>query len=275
MDKYAIGEVVDLISFMSSMGSLWAHVTGPNAPHNQRHSLLPEQHEDISARAARLHDLLVQLDVPVSAKYANDLKRALAAGFVENGNYIFAAQNRNNVIAALRGISNTTGTELSTKLFFSVAAKQSTLYEPPAPHFGAEVRTKFRSATFDIDEAAKCLAFGRATAAVFHLMRVLEHGIKAVILCLGLTIPDNPSWGILLSEIRKERLRRGDSKWEENDLFQDLWQHLDSIKDAQRDGTMHVETIHTEEDATLIFDNTRAFMKKVAARMDENGEPKA
>ena len=53
----------------------------------------------------------------------------------------------------------------------------------------------------------------------------------------------------------------------------DLWQHLNSIKDAQRDPTIHVETIHTEAEAALIFENTKALMKKIASRMDESGKP--
>ena len=43
-----------------------------------------------------------------------------------------------------------------------------------------EVNDKFPSAAFDIDEAGKCLAIGRSTAAVFHLMRALETAIRAV-----------------------------------------------------------------------------------------------
>jgi hypothetical protein len=36
---------------------------------------------------------------------------------------------------------------------------------------------------------------------------------------------------------------------------------------------MHVESIYTGEEARLIFDNTGAFMKKIASRMDEQGLP--
>jgi len=38
---------------------------------------------------------------------------------------------------------------------------------------------------------------------------------------------------------------------------------------------MHVETKYTPEEALHIFDAVKAFMKKVASRMDENGMPLA
>ncbi len=42
-----------------------------------------------------------------------------------------------------------------------------------AEPFGADFVQAFPSAAFDVEEAAKCLACARPTAAVFHLMRVM------------------------------------------------------------------------------------------------------
>jgi hypothetical protein len=36
-----------------------------------------------------------------------------------------------------------------------------------------------------------------------------------------------------------------------------------------------VQTIHTEEEAALIFENAKKLMKKIVPRMDENGDPRA
>jgi hypothetical protein len=165
--------------------------------------------------------------------------------------------------------------EFGEQTFLALSSQEADLYAPLGPPFGPEVGTKFTGAIYDISEASKCLALGRATATVFHLMRTIERALRAIYSCLSLPTFNNPSWGILLAEIRKERLRRGDVAWPENSFFQDIWQRLDSIKDAQRDPTIHVETIHTEEEAKQIFESTKGFMKKIASRMDENGEPKA
>lgn len=173
-------------------------------------------------------------------------------------------------------LSETVRRELRTVKIFALDANKAVYFEPKEPLFGQDVAEKFKSTAYDISEAGKCLAVGRSTAAVFHLMHVVEIALRAIHLCLGLTPPvDNPSWGILLKNIRDERMQRGDRKWPENDYFQDVYSRLDAIKDAQRDPTLHVQTIHTEDEADLIFRNTKMLMKKIASRMDENGERKA
>jgi hypothetical protein len=55
------------------------------------------------------------------------------------------------------------------------------------------------SASFDIEEAGKCLAFDRGTATVMHLMRVLEVGLKA--LAKVLQIAYAPSWDSYIKKI--------------------------------------------------------------------------
>ena len=44
---------------------------------------------------------------------------------------------------------------------------------------------------------------------------------------------------------------------------------------AWRNGTMHVEIVYTDEDARILLEATKGLIKKVASRMDENGDPKA
>jgi hypothetical protein len=165
--------------------------------------------------------------------------------------------------------------ESISKVAILIAPSKAHLYASAGSMWGDEISERFRSTLYDITEAAKCLALDRSTAAVFHLMHVVEVGLRAVHACLGLQPPDNPSWGIWLKQIRDERVRRGDRTWSENDYFQDVYSSLDAIKDAHRDPTMHVQTIHTEEEAILIFEHTKGLMKKIASRMDESGNPKA
>ena len=75
--------------------------------------------------------------------------------------------------------------------------------------FGSEVTENFKSALYDINEAGKCFALGRDTACVFHLMRVLEHGLRVVAKKLkikfitkrGTTIPvDLQEWGAIIKQ---------------------------------------------------------------------------
>lgn len=243
--------------------------------HNTNLVLSAEDYEETLSMAEEFTGLCLDTSLVVTHEAAKvvclDLRRAEKN---ELGQFVLKHQALHRANTSLYQLIGCLRSEAVTKAAMVLPPEKLQLYSPASPIFGSDVRSKFPAAIYDIDEAAKCLALGRSTATVFHLMRVLERALKAVNACLGLPLPNNPSWGIWLNEIRQERLKRG-KNWQENDFFQDVWQRLDSIKDAQRDPTMHVQTIHTEQEASIIFSNTEAFMKKLASRMDENGDPKA
>ncbi len=168
--------------------------------------------------------------------------------------------------------------EATLKVALMLPHGKEKYFSPENPLFGDEVHEKFCSARYDIAEAGKCLAVGRSTATVFHLMRVLEVALRSVYKCLGIEVElvgNARNWGIVLNRIRDERLTRERAGWPEGDFFQSVYARLDAIKDAWRNRTMHVESVYTEEEATTLFDNTRTFMQKLSARMDEHGLPLA
>lgn len=162
---------------------------------------------------------------------------------------------------------------------------EAALFAPPEPIFGAEFAAKFPTeGAFELDEAAKCLAVGRPTAAVFHLMRLMEVGIRAISSCLGIPPPTKPAernWGVLLEQkIWKDGIQR---RWPipaerlhgDGQFFEALYASLDAVKHPWRNATMHVEAKYTDDEARHILLAVRGFMKRLASRCDENGEPKA
>jgi hypothetical protein len=183
-------------------------------------------------------------------------------------------------------INNTLRREISTKTLLVLEARDQAYFAPKVPHFGNEVATKFPTgAAFEIDEAAKCLALGRPTAAVFHLMRVMEIGIRAVARCLGITDPIKPAernWGHILKSIKDDLAAHGgkspDKAWAqagEADFFDGAHVSLDAVRVAWRNPTMHVEKKYTDDEAEHVFGAVRGFMTKLASRCDENGLPLA
>lgn len=174
--------------------------------------------------------------------------------------------------------------ELSTITMLSINADEVRYFDPSFPLFGSEFETKFSTlGAFELDEAAKCMALGRPTAAVFHMMRILEVGIRALAKCLGIPDPVKPAernWGKILDKIMKEGIER---KWPnaadrmsgDGKLFEDLHASLDAVKNPWRNSTMHVEEKKTDQEAEHIFVAVRGFMMKLAARMDEDGLPLA
>jgi hypothetical protein len=164
---------------------------------------------------------------------------------------------------------------------FVMSTPDHTFYEPKEPLFGFEVEGKFISASFDIAEAGKCMALKRPTAAVFHLMRILEIAIRAMSRCLGIDEPTKPAgrnWGITLKQI-KENI---DDRWPnaaqrsagDGSMFESLYASLDAVRNPWRNSTMHVEQKYTDDEADHIFRVVRALLKRLACRMDENGDPK-
>jgi HEPN domain-containing protein len=171
--------------------------------------------------------------------------------------------------------------EIKNTYAFSLTPREAAMFNPAQPLLGEDVLAKFESAAFDIEEAAKCLAFGRSTAAVFHALRVLETGIKALSKCLDVPHMEKPamkSWGIVLGEIKKKI----DEKWPnekdrdsgDGQLFEDLYLLMLAIK-APRNRTMHPARKYTEAEADRFMRTIGEMMIGLAARCDEKGEPKA
>ncbi len=180
-------------------------------------------------------------------------------------------------------ISNTLRRELSSAKLLSLEAKEQSYFSPMAPLFGEDFQTKFTSGgAFELDEAAKCLAVGRPTASIFHLMRLMEIGVRAVARCLDIPDPIQPadrSWGAVL-----QRVRDGiDAKWStvaaclvgDGEIFDSLYASLDAVKNPWRNATMHPANKYTHDEAEHVFAAVRGFMMRLASRCDENGDPKA
>lgn len=161
--------------------------------------------------------------------------------------------------------------ELGSRFLLSLSRKEANEFSSDG--FGAEVHAKFPSIIFELDEASKCMAFGRYTAAVFHWMRAVEAALRAVRLCLGATAPPSgmgKSWGTILAELRN--MRTGSPpRWPENDYFSSIYASFEAVMHAWRNGTMHIENKYTREEAESIRDCVKALLQRVASRMDEQG----
>ena len=78
---------------------------------------------------------------------------------------------------ALSEIDNTIHNEMSTVKFFYMPNEQADFYSQEEL-FGMKVNAKFPMIQYDMVEAENCLAMGRDTACVFHLMRIMEVGVQ-------------------------------------------------------------------------------------------------
>ncbi len=101
--------------------------------------------------------------------------------------------------------------EMMARQFFHLAPERAKYFNRGKP-FGDSVDAAFPSARSDIREGANCIATDRYTAAVFHLMRTVEWGLRALCAEVGLRqvaqkkgrshIPLQwAEWGLLLDQL--------------------------------------------------------------------------
>jgi hypothetical protein len=159
--------------------------------------------------------------------------------------------------------------ELGQRVFLFVPP-ESTKYLPvDAPPFGETVQSNFPEMAADIEDACWCLSVGRSTAAVYHLMRVMERGIERM--AKRLKVPkdqvEDKTWGQILNAINDaiRKLSDRDSKEKRRkEKCAEASVHLNSVKIAWRNPTMHSRRRYTEEEAEAIFDNVKTFTSFLA-----------
>ncbi len=182
---------------------------------------------------------------------------------------------------SVQDIAVTFRRELSLRKTFCIEPHREQFFAPVPGSYAPDFDVKFPAAIYETDEAGKCLALGRSTATVFHLMRAMEIGIKAVARCLGVQDPTKDherSWGKILETIKLATEAKNKAGWSNKDdkqFFADVYVSLDAVRVAWRNTTMHVENKYTGDEAEHIFMAARGLMRKLTARLDEAGKPVA
>jgi hypothetical protein len=160
----------------------------------------------------------------------------------------------------------------SKQIFFRLTPEESAMFDKKQL-FGAGVATAFPSdeATYEIMEAGNCLALGRPTATVFHLMRVLEKGLKALAANLDVqfSIPfDYLNWQNIIEQIESEIKKlgqqpAGQTKTDTLKSYSEIAKQFRYFKDAWRNGVAHSRETYSPEQALSIFRHVREFMQDI------------
>jgi len=175
-----------------------------------------------------------------------------------------------NAIALSHELSGRVEDEFTAMALMRLLPDKAKHWEQRAP-FGEAVFERLPEARMDITEAGNCYAAGRNTACVFHLMRTMEHALRA--LATSLSIPDpgatkDRSWGIMLNAIQDginavAATRKG---WKQGNgaIFQGAHGLLIGVRDAWRNPCMHLEAKYDENDALRIYNAVNGFMAHLA-----------
>jgi hypothetical protein len=165
----------------------------------------------------------------------------------------------------LAELVNRISDELTSTLFLSVSLSRVPYYEQKVSLLDPDVTSKFPAKlSEDMGEAGKCLALGRYTATVFHLMRVMEIGVRKFGDKLGVTLAEEKNWQNILNETNKPIKAMAERKEPHATVYAAVAAHLYNVKVAWRNEVMHPKETYTEEEAENIFRNVKTFISDLA-----------
>jgi hypothetical protein len=171
--------------------------------------------------------------------------------------------------ALLTEITHDLLAELSEPMFLHVNAARRDLYVQREPPFGVEVETRFEDSGKDIAAAARCFAMDVWTACVFHSMRVLEHGLRAMAERFEVSFTVD-SWHKVIKGIEdginELRNRSGLTDWDRLEItyYSEAAAQFRYFKDAWRNHVAHARMFYDERDADRVFSHVRDFMQQLA-----------
>ena len=177
----------------------------------------------------------------------------------------------------LRMIGNSISEEFAMRKLAFIAPEK-TKYFQRENLFGAEVSAAFPSSISDIHDAGNCLAAELYTAAVFHLMRTVEYGMRALAYHLKVSFKrksiEAADWGNLITGIRNQielrklkydaskRKKRGEGEMIKFYLV--ISDEMNVFKDVWRNSTMHTRSYYNESEADGVFIRVQDFMQRLA-----------
>lgn len=178
----------------------------------------------------------------------------------------------------LKEVQRAVISDLRDSKFIYVPQSKHEFCDSPAL-FGELVDKIFPQAHDDITETGNCYAVGSHTACVFHLMRVVEHGLRALAKNLKIKLPkkrhiDLEEWGGLIDAIEKKigeiQLRRRTHKREADlQFYHGAAAQFRRFKNAWRNHVMHTNASYDKHDANRVMEHVREFMQHLATKLKE------
>jgi len=198
--------------------------------------------------------------IGIERRYRSKIKSETTSYFLQD--YYTSLSLLNDLDTLDLSFSN----ELGSDLIFRIASSKTGYFEKD-DLFGPEVTSSFPSAVENVRNDGTCFAVEQWDASVFHLMRVLERGLRVLAVKFGVPFL-NTTWHTIIEQI-ESKVRKMDSgygaDWKEQQKFcsQAASQFM-FLKDAWRNHVMHLSDVYDEGKALSIFTNVRAVMRSLA-----------
>jgi hypothetical protein len=182
----------------------------------------------------------------------------------------------------LRVLGETIDDELKKRFFYAYPQKKIDVLTKVADEWSRTI-DKFPSAKIDIYCAVDCYVSDHNTAAVFHLMRVAEYGLRALARERSVTLPKNRpiewgTWQDIISQINNSVKKiankpTGPARSRALEFYSGALGQFEAFKEAYRNDVMHARQAYDEGQALSVLSHVREFMERLSSRIGEN--PKA
>lgn len=160
--------------------------------------------------------------------------------------------------------------QLSGQVYFLIGSNEVRFVTKPLDRWESVV-ARYPETEQDIIQAGWCLAFIRSTAAVFHLMRVLEHGLRGFAAEVGVGAnTELENWKNIIDQIEKEMrsveaLPKSQDKSAKLQRYSELASQFRFFKDAWRNHVSHARSSYDQHQALSVYTHVHEFMLKVAS----------
>jgi hypothetical protein len=243
---------------LAELKNLLKDLEGKNKNANGVTHLSKEVKRRIGLALENLRSACVRSDIEEAIPPIDRLVRSLSSPFTSEG----------DITTEIRHLINGMWDRLKTEYYFHVSLRDVDLYNT-SDLFGPIVARKMPATAEDIEEAGKCLALSRHTACVFHLMRVMELGVHVLAKKLKVRSvnPAVDSWDRIAGQVNvainalPARTARQKARKESLGAAS---AHLNSVRIAWRNPTMHPKKTYTYDQARDVFNASRAFMDHLA-----------
>lgn len=234
-----------------------------------------EDHKGKAFTAEGLRDLFLILD--------HTRKHCETIGLRESAKCAHRVLNRiksdtsiSTIHQALNEIHDLFISELEGHLFLWVPSHRADWYGKKAEDIvGRKCCRRFPSIKREVEEAAKCYALGRYTAAGFHLTRSAEAGVQALAKAIHFR-PKHNQWTLVFQRMEEEyKIAPAQRKkhWKTHGKFlTKIWADLDIAAKVWRNDLAHLVATYTEDEAKDLFDILPKLLRDLADRMDEKGK---
>ncbi len=207
--------------------------------------------------AKRYHDILVMLQRECQNHnfiHASEMVRRAM-------NVRRAPETSAHLFYELTHLNDSLGAELEREAIFCIPPERKDYFERD-DLFGSKVAVAFPSCARDIQKAGSCYALGQEDACVHHLMLVLERGLNALAVKVGVPY-QRTNWQNIIGPI-ETKIKGGMPRGHERDFYLEVNAQFGFLKDAYRNHSEHARDDYYDMPKALsILNHVRSFMQEL------------